>query len=88
MSYLLIVESKSKCSKIESYLGKAYKCMASLGHIYELKKGLEAIDIDNDFTPQYQLISGKKSVVGDLQRAADRADIVYLAADRSTNKYM
>ena len=81
MTNLLIVESKSKCSKIESYLGNGYKCMASLGHIYELKKGLEAIDINNNFEPKYQLIPGKKSVVGDLQRAATRAELVYLAAD-------
>lgn len=81
MSKLLIVESKSKCSKIEGYLGKGYKCMASLGHIYELEKGLQAIDIADNFNPKYRLMADKRSIVGDLQRAAKRAEIVYLAAD-------
>ena len=34
--YLLIVESPSKCAKIESYLGEEYKCIASKGHLREL----------------------------------------------------
>ena len=34
--YLLIVESPSKCAKIESYLGQQYKCIASKGHLREL----------------------------------------------------
>lgn len=34
--YLLIVESPSKCAKIESYLGEQYKCIASKGHLREL----------------------------------------------------
>jgi len=32
---LVIVESPAKCKKIESYLGTAYKCIASYGHIQE-----------------------------------------------------
>ena len=30
---LVIVESKAKCKKIESWLGYGYKCVASFGHI-------------------------------------------------------
>ena len=33
--YLIIVESPSKCGKIESYLGLDYKCIASMGHFRE-----------------------------------------------------
>ena len=33
---LLIVESPAKCKKIESYLGKNYKVVASCGHICKL----------------------------------------------------
>ena len=39
--YLVIVESPSKCSKIEQYLGFQYKCIASMGHIRELKHACE-----------------------------------------------
>ena len=31
--YLIIVESPSKCAKIEGYLGEQYCCIASKGHI-------------------------------------------------------
>ena len=45
MSYaLLIVESPAKCNKIEKLLGSGYKCVASFGHIRELK-GLASIDL-------------------------------------------
>ena len=36
--YLVIVESPSKCLKIEKYLGFQYKCIASKGHLREIKK--------------------------------------------------
>ncbi len=35
--YLIIVESPSKCAKIENYLGSQYKCIASKGHLRELE---------------------------------------------------
>lgn len=34
--YLIIVESPSKCGKIENYLGSQYKCIASKGHLRAL----------------------------------------------------
>ena len=34
--YLVIVESPSKCGKIESYLGEQYKCVSSKGRLREL----------------------------------------------------
>ena len=33
---LIIVESPAKCKKIEEYLGKEYKCVASFGHLTKL----------------------------------------------------
>jgi DNA topoisomerase I len=36
--YLIIVESPSKCLKIEKFLGFQYKCIASKGHLREIKK--------------------------------------------------
>ena len=56
--YLIIVESPSKCGKIESYLGQNYKCIASKGHIRELD-GLKNIDIKNNFTPTFTIIKEK-----------------------------
>jgi len=56
--FLVIVESPSKCSKIESYLGEQYQCIASRGHIREIN-GLKSIDIKNNFKPTFQLIEDK-----------------------------
>lgn len=56
--YLIIVESPSKCGKIESYLGQDYKCIASKGHIRELN-GLKNIDIENNFSPTFTIIKEK-----------------------------
>ena len=41
--YLIIVESPSKCAKIEHFLGIDYCCIASKGHLRQLK-GLKSID--------------------------------------------
>ena len=51
MTKLVIVESNAKCKKIESYLGKGYKVVASFGHIRGITDGLKAIDMQNNFTP-------------------------------------
>ena len=59
---LVIVESPAKCSKIESYLGPNYKCIASFGHIRELD-GLQSIDIANQFTPSFKPMSSKSSQI-------------------------
>lgn len=51
--YLIIVESPSKCLKIEKYLGFEYKCIASKGHVRELSK------VHKDYTPEYKIIEEK-----------------------------
>ena len=58
--YLIIVESPSKCGKIESYLGQDYKCIASKGHIRELN-GLKHIDIKDNFHPTFSNVKEKGS---------------------------
>uniref|UniRef100_A0A6C0CPN7 DNA topoisomerase n=1 Tax=viral metagenome TaxID=1070528 RepID=A0A6C0CPN7_9ZZZZ len=40
--FLIIVESPSKCLKIEKLLGFQYKCIASKGHLREIKKVMPA----------------------------------------------
>lgn len=63
--YLIIVESPSKCGKIESYLGFQYKCISSKGHIRELKKVKTKKD---NYEPIYEIIEGKKSHVEFMQK--------------------
>tara|TARA_Y100000768_G_scaffold388679_1_gene386107 strand:- start:2388 stop:4664 length:2277 start_codon:yes stop_codon:yes gene_type:complete len=81
MSYiLLIVESPAKCKKIESYLGKEYKCIASYGHIRHLS-GIDSIDINNNFTPTFNILDEKKEQVSKLRKAISKAREVILASD-------
>jgi DNA topoisomerase-1 len=58
MTSLVIVESPAKCKKIESYLGKGYKCIASFGHICELKN----IDKENNYDLNFKLVSRNKNI--------------------------
>jgi DNA topoisomerase-1 len=56
--YLIIVESPSKCAKIESYLGENYCCIASRGHLRSID-GLKSIDTKGSFKPTFSIISEK-----------------------------
>lgn len=78
---LVIVESPAKAKTIEKYLGKDYTVKSSFGHIRDLpKKGLN-IDIDNGFTPTYEVNADKKKVVAELRKAAKEAKDIWLASD-------
>jgi DNA topoisomerase-1 len=78
---LVIVESPAKAKTINKYLGKDYVVKASLGHIKDLPKRDLAVDVDHDFEPRYEVIEGKKKLIGELKAAAKKVDEIYLAAD-------
>jgi DNA topoisomerase-1 len=65
--FLLIVESPSKCKKIEDYLGPNYQCISSKGHFREIN-GLSAIDLKNRFQPTYTLIPEKAYHVAQIRK--------------------
>jgi DNA topoisomerase-1 len=46
---LLIVESPAKAKTIEKFLGKDFVVKSSYGHIRDLDKGNNAVDIENGF---------------------------------------
>src|SRR5258707_755819 len=78
---LVIVESPAKAKTIGKYLGKQYIVKASLGHIKDLPKKDLAVAVDTDFSPDYQIIEGKKKLIAELKAAAKGVDTIYLAAD-------
>ena len=84
MKNLVIVESPSKSKTIGKYLGKDYLVVSSKGHIRDLaikgKDGL-GVDIENDFTPIYEISKDKVSTVKELRKLAEDVDYVYLATD-------
>lgn len=81
MTYtLVIVESPAKCLKIENFLGPGYKCVASFGHITEMK-GIESLNINESFIPTYTLIETKKKHISKLRYAIKNAQDIVLASD-------
>jgi DNA topoisomerase I len=78
---LVIVESPAKAKTIGKYLGKDFVVKASLGHVKDLPKKNLSVDVDNDFTPVYEVIEGKKKLIAELKTAAKSSDNIYLAAD-------
>ena len=73
--WLVIVESPSKCSKIEEYLsslefdpvyGGKYACIASKGHIRTID-GLKSINTKTNFEPTFSIIDGKDRHVHEMQ---------------------
>ncbi len=78
---LIIVESPAKATTIKKFLGGNVKVLASMGHIRDLPKSKLAIDIENDFTPEYINIRGKGALIKTLKKEAKNAKNVYLATD-------
>ncbi len=76
---LVIVESPAKAKTIQKYLGKEYRVTASMGHVRDLPKSGLAIDIDNNFRPEY--VDTKPKVITELRQAMRNADAIYLATD-------
>src|SRR5690606_18930592 len=78
---LVIVESPAKAKTIESYLGKDFKVASSMGHVRDLPKGGDAIDIKNGYEPTYEISPDKKEIIEQLKKLAEDAEMVYLASD-------
>jgi len=78
---LVIVESPAKAKTIEGFLGEGFTVKSSFGHVRDLaKKGL-GVDIENKFTPTYEISPDKAKVVSELKSLAKKADMVWLATD-------
>ena len=78
---LVIVESPAKAKTINKYLGRNYTVKASYGHVMDLPRKELGINIKRNFEPTYEVSPDKTHVVEGLQKAAEKSDAVYLAAD-------
>ena len=78
---LVIVESPAKAKTIEKFLGSGYKVASSFGHISDLPSKNIGIDVDNDFKPNYEVSSDKKSIVKNLKELVKKSKTVWLASD-------
>jgi DNA topoisomerase-1 len=78
---LVIVESPAKAKTIEGYLGKDFVVKSSFGHVRDLASKGVAIEIENNFKPNYEVSPDKKAIVAELKKLAKAADVVWLATD-------
>lgn len=79
--YLVIVESPAKAKTIEKYLGKEYIVLASMGHLIDLPKSRLAIDIQNNFAPEYITVRGRAKILRGLKKEVKKSSFVFLASD-------
>lgn len=77
----MIVESPAKAKTIEKYLGKDFIVRASFGHVRDLSKDNHAIDVENNFAPQYEILPDKLKVIKELKELIAKTEVVWLATD-------
>jgi DNA topoisomerase-1 len=80
--YLIIVESPSKCKKIEDYLGSDYTCIASKGHLRTID-GLKSIKLKNQCEIQYTNIKEKQKHIEFMHNIIQQytPNSIFLATD-------
>jgi DNA topoisomerase-1 len=78
---LVIVESPGKIKKIQSYLGDNFIVTASYGHIRDLIKSKDSIDVNNNFKPTYQILPDKQKVVNEMKIKHSKCSDVLIASD-------
>ncbi len=78
---LVIVESPAKAKTIEKFLGSDFTVKSCYGHIRDLSKKDNGVDIKGGFRPLYTVSSDKKKVVDELKKLSDSAETVWLATD-------
>ncbi len=78
--HLVIVESPAKAKTINKYLGDDYVVKASMGHVRDLPSKGMGVDLKT-FQPEYEILSSRGKVMGELRKLARQSDQVYLATD-------
>ena len=81
MKSLVIVESPTKAKTIGKFLGQDYEIVASMGHVMDLPKSKLSVDIENDFKPDYQIMSDKKKILAHIESVGKNAENIVLATD-------
>lgn len=87
--FLVIVESPSKCQKIENYLNESFKnytfkCVASVGHIMNLPRKKLSIDVENGFKPDFSIIPDENNLktVNSIKALSRKYKNIILATDQ------
>lgn len=78
---LVIVESPAKAKTIEKFLGKDYHVVSSFGHVADLPSKNLGINVEEDFSPNYQILDDKKAIIKDLKNKVKKSEMIWLASD-------
>ena len=78
---LVIVESPAKAKTINKFLGRNFTVKASMGHVRDLPKRTLGVDEKKSFKPTYEVLPGRKKVLDELKKAAEKVDALYIATD-------
>jgi len=78
---LVIVESPAKAKTIGKYLDSSFSVRSSMGHVRDLPAKKLSVDTENNFTPEYKIIPGRKKLVSELINDSKKVNAVYLASD-------
>ncbi len=78
---LLIVESPAKAKTLKKYLGSDYEVLASYGHVRDLVPKTGAVDTENGFAMNYEVIARNSKHMDAIAKAAASAENILLAPD-------
>ncbi|SUO94570.1 type I DNA topoisomerase [Suttonella ornithocola] len=79
--HLIVVESPAKAKTLHKYLGKDYEVLASYGHVRDLVPKNGAVEPDNNFAMNYEVIERNAKHVNNIVKALKNADDLLLATD-------
>lgn len=78
---LVIVESPTKAKTLNRFLGSDYQVEASMGHVRDLPKSKMGIDMQDNFKPNYIVMTKAKKTVSKIKKEAKGKEGIYLAPD-------
>lgn len=76
---LVIVESPSKCKRIEEFLGPGYKCIATNGHFRTITD-LTSINFDK-MKVKYSIVEKHRKNLQKMKKEISKATTIFLATD-------
>ncbi len=78
---LIIVESPAKAKTLKRFLGDRFDVRASMGHVRDLPEKEMGVEVDDGFTPHYEVVESRRKTINELRSAAKHESEVILASD-------
>jgi DNA topoisomerase-1 len=78
---LLLLESPSKCAKVQSFVGDNYIVASTKGHIREIPKQILGINCNNNYEITFKDMKDKKDVIDNIKKLAKNAKYIIGAQD-------